>query len=51
MGIPLHPFLVGEPWRTPYLKKAIAHFQQHERVWFATGTEIVDAYQKVGENP
>src|SRR6266481_4069060 len=44
MGIPLHPFLTGQPWRTPYLKKAIAHFQQHERVWFATGSEIVDAY-------
>ena len=49
MGIPLHPFLMGEPWRTPYLKKAIAHFQQHERVWFATGSEIADAYQKIGE--
>jgi len=44
MGIPLHPFLMGQPWRTPYLKKAIAHFQQHERVWFATGSEIADAY-------
>jgi len=25
MGILLHPFLMGEPWRTPYLKKAIAY--------------------------
>jgi allantoinase len=47
MGIPLHPFLTGQPWRTPYLKKAVAHFKQHERVWFATGSEIVDAYQKI----
>jgi len=47
MGIPLHPFLTGEPWRTPYLKKAIAHFQQHERVWFATGSEIADAYLRL----
>jgi len=47
MGIPLHPFLTGQPWRTPYLKKAIAHFKQHERVWFATGSEIVDAYQQI----
>ena len=47
MGVPLHPFLMGQPWRTPYLKKAIAHFKQHERVWFATGSEIVDAYQKI----
>jgi allantoinase len=48
MGIPLHPFLLGQPWRAPYLKKAIAHFKQHDRVWFATGTEIMEAYEKVG---
>jgi peptidoglycan/xylan/chitin deacetylase (PgdA/CDA1 family) len=47
MGIPLHPFLAGQPWRTPYLKKAIAYFKQHERVWFATGSEIADAYQQI----
>lgn len=47
MGIPLHPFLLGQPWRAPYLKKAIDHFKQHDRVWFATGSEIVEAYQRV----
>ena len=47
MGIPLHPFLMGQPRRTPYLKRAIAHFQQHDRVWFSTGSEIVDAYQQI----
>jgi len=47
MGIPLHPFLTGQPWRAPYLKKAIAHFKQYERVWFATGSEIADAYQRI----
>jgi len=47
MGIPLHPFLSGQPWRAPYLKRALAHFRQHDRVWFATGSEIVEAYEKV----
>ena len=47
MGIPLHPFLTGQPWRTPYLKKAIAHFHKHDRVWFATGSEIAEAYQQI----
>src|SRR5437899_1966028 len=47
MGIPLHPFLTGQPWRTPYLKKAIAHFHEHDRVWFATGSEIAEAYQQI----
>ena len=47
MGIPLHPFLMGQPWRAPYLSKAIAYFKQNDRVWFATGSEFVDAYQQV----
>jgi peptidoglycan/xylan/chitin deacetylase (PgdA/CDA1 family) len=47
MGIPLHPFLTGQPSRTPYLKKAIDHFKQHDKVWFATGGDIVDAYQQI----
>jgi peptidoglycan/xylan/chitin deacetylase (PgdA/CDA1 family) len=47
MGIPLHPFLMGQPWRAPYLREAIAYFQKHDRVWFATGSEIVDAYERV----
>jgi peptidoglycan/xylan/chitin deacetylase (PgdA/CDA1 family) len=46
MGVPLHPFLTGQPWRTPYLKKAIDHFKQHDKVWFATGSEIVTAYEQ-----
>ena len=47
MGIPLHPFLVGQPWRAPYLQRAIAYFRQHDRVWFTTGSEIVDAYEQL----
>ena len=47
MGILLHPFLMGEPWRTPYLKKAIAYFKQHDCVWFTTGSEIIDAFEKI----
>src|SRR5262249_50559364 len=47
MGVPLHPFLMGQPWRTPYLKKAISLFKQHERVWVSKGSQIVEAYQKI----
>ena len=47
MGIPLHPFLSGQPWRAPYLKRALAHFRKHDGVWFATGSEIVEAYENV----
>lgn len=46
MGIPLHPMIVGQPLRIKYLQRALAHMKKHERVWFATGSEIIDAYQR-----
>jgi peptidoglycan/xylan/chitin deacetylase (PgdA/CDA1 family) len=45
MGIPLHPMISGQPLRIKYLQRAIAHMKEHQGVWFATGSEIVDAYQ------
>jgi allantoinase len=45
MGIPLHPMISGQPLRIKYLARAIAHMKEHKGVWFATGSEIVDAYQ------
>ena len=47
MGIPLHPMLIGQPLRIKYLQQAIAYMKKHERVWFATAGEIVDAYESV----
>src|SRR5262249_29905303 len=46
MGIPLHPMITGQPLRIRYLQRALAEMKKHERVWFATGAEIVDAYQR-----
>ena len=45
MGIPLHPMITGQPLRIKYLQRVIAEIKQHERVWFATGGEIIDAYR------
>jgi allantoinase len=47
MGIPLHPFLAGQPLYTRYLKQALAKMQTRERVWFTTGSEITKAYEQV----
>jgi peptidoglycan/xylan/chitin deacetylase (PgdA/CDA1 family) len=47
MGIPLHPMISGQPLRIKYLQRVIAEIKNHERVWFATGSEIIDAYQQV----
>ncbi len=46
MGIPLHPFHTGQPLRIKYFAQAIQHMKQHERVWFTTGSELLDAYVK-----
>jgi allantoinase len=46
MGIPLHPMIIGQPLRIKYLQRALAHIKKHDRVWFATGGEIIDAYQR-----
>jgi allantoinase len=47
MGIPLHPFLAGQPLYTRYLQQALTHMQTRERVWFTTGSEIVKAYEQI----
>jgi peptidoglycan/xylan/chitin deacetylase (PgdA/CDA1 family) len=45
MGIALHPFLIGVPHRIRYLDKALAHIAAHDKVWFALGSEIIEAYR------
>ena len=46
MAIALHPFLIGSPHRIRYLDRALEHIAKHDKVWFATGSEIIDAYRK-----
>jgi peptidoglycan/xylan/chitin deacetylase (PgdA/CDA1 family) len=46
MAIALHPFLIGSPHRIRYLDRALQHIARHDKVWFATGSEIIDAYRK-----
>ena len=46
MGIPLHPMINGQPLRIKYLEGAIAEMRKNDAVWFATGSEIIDAYQR-----
>jgi peptidoglycan/xylan/chitin deacetylase (PgdA/CDA1 family) len=45
LGIALHPFLIGSPHRIRYLDEALAYIAGHDKVWFATGSEIIDAYR------
>jgi peptidoglycan/xylan/chitin deacetylase (PgdA/CDA1 family) len=42
MGVGVHPFLTGQPYRMRYLTEAIRHMQEHSDVWFANADQIAD---------
>lgn len=46
MAIALHPYLIGYPYRIGSLDRALAYMRSHDRVWFATGREIVDSFRR-----
>ena len=44
MGIALHPYIVGQPYRLRHLRRALAHVVSHrDEVWVTTPGAIVDA--------
>ena len=46
LAINLHPWLIGQPFRIGYLDDALGHIMRRGGVWAATGSEIVDWYQR-----
>ena len=42
MALPLHPFIIGLPFRIKYLAKTLEYLCSHSGVWLATGGEIAD---------
>ena len=48
MAICLHPYLIGVPFRIKGLDDALAYIAAHDEVWFATGSEIVEAWRVSG---
>jgi allantoinase len=49
MCIAVHPYLTGVPFRAHHLEAALTYMRQRSDVWFATGSEIVDAYRNATE--
>lgn len=47
LGLPLHPFLTGQPDRIAYLDRAIQTIAKTDGVWLATGSQIIDAFRHV----
>jgi peptidoglycan/xylan/chitin deacetylase (PgdA/CDA1 family) len=48
MAICLHPFIMGVPHRIRALESALKYIKSHDKVWFATGQEIIRHYLKAG---
>lgn len=44
MAIPLHPFIIGHPFRMKYFDMALKYMSGEPGVWFCSGSEIADAY-------
>ena len=44
VGLPLHPYVIGQPQYVWVLEKILAHVRQHEDVWITTAAEIADHY-------
>ena len=42
----LHPFLIGQPFRSKYFDLALKYFVSHDKAWLTTGGEIIDWYRK-----
>lgn len=51
MGIGLHPFLIGQPFRSVYLDRALRHITSRPGVWLATSDEIAQWYLDVVPAP
>jgi allantoinase len=50
MGIALHPYLVGQPYRLRHLRRALEHLTSRpQRVWFTTPGAICDAVNANGK--
>ncbi|MBC7954456.1 MAG: polysaccharide deacetylase family protein [Cytophagales bacterium] len=44
MGIALHPYIVGQPYRLRHLRRALSHVARHRNdIWFTTPGAIVEA--------
>jgi peptidoglycan/xylan/chitin deacetylase (PgdA/CDA1 family) len=50
MGIALHPYLVGQPYRLRHLRRALQHISNKNPVWFTTPGAVCDYMQGQPQN-
>ena len=48
MGIALHPYIVGQPFRLRHLRRALAHIaRQREDIWLTTAGAIAEHIEQL----
>ena len=50
MGIALHPYIVGQPYRLRHLRRALEHIAADRSVWFTTPGQICAHMQSLPEH-
>jgi allantoinase len=48
LGIGLHPFLVGQPWRAIHLARALDQLRSREGIWITTSDAVADWFFETG---
>jgi peptidoglycan/xylan/chitin deacetylase (PgdA/CDA1 family) len=52
MGIALHPYIVGQPYRLRHLRRALEHIHHEKRAWWTTPGSICEwVSEKSGSEP
>lgn len=46
MAISLHPYITGQPYRAPYLDRALKYIGDFGDVWWCTGTELAEQFSR-----
>jgi peptidoglycan/xylan/chitin deacetylase (PgdA/CDA1 family) len=44
MCIPVHPYVIGQPYAIRQLRRVLEHIASHDGVWYTTADEIADHY-------
>lgn len=50
VNVVMHPQITGRPARIAMLRSFIAHVRTYDDVWFATGTEVAEAWTAMPQN-
>jgi peptidoglycan/xylan/chitin deacetylase (PgdA/CDA1 family) len=48
LALCLHPYIIGVPHRIKALESALRYIKSHDKVWFATGSEIARHHASAG---